>query len=150
MMCLGIQLITIRSLRVLCSSSAWMSQRNFKYVLRYFSLCESGAQMNQTLRRPWPLYFSLQVQPANDSFLALTTDGINFLLSDQEICDIIKQCHDPTEAADVIAQQVDTKKKTWSKQTKVHCYKPCGRKAVICWFGPSQRGVMFPWLIIFI
>lgn len=45
------------------------------------------------------------VQPASDSFLALTTDGINFLLSDQEICDIISQCPDPTEAADVIAQQ---------------------------------------------
>ncbi|KAK5893151.1 hypothetical protein CgunFtcFv8_006050 [Champsocephalus gunnari] len=40
-----------------------------------------------------------------DSFLALTTDGINFLLSDQEICDVINKCHDPTEAAEVIAQQ---------------------------------------------
>ncbi|KAM6908907.1 protein phosphatase Mn(2+)-dependent 1K [Xenentodon cancila] len=47
----------------------------------------------------------LTIQHANDSFLVLTTDGINFLLSDQEICDVINQCHDPTEAADVIAQQ---------------------------------------------
>ncbi|XP_071315782.1 protein phosphatase 1K, mitochondrial [Trachinotus anak] len=47
----------------------------------------------------------LKVQHASDSFLALTTDGINFLLSDQEICDVINQCHDPTEAAEVIAQQ---------------------------------------------
>nr|XP_019967082.1 PREDICTED: protein phosphatase 1K, mitochondrial-like isoform X1 [Paralichthys olivaceus] len=53
------------------------------------------------LRSSW----SLQVQHANDSFLALTTDGINFLLSDQEVCDVINQCQDPTEAADVIAQQ---------------------------------------------
>lgn len=45
------------------------------------------------------------VHHANDSFLALTTDGINFLLSDQEICDVISQCQDPTEAADVITQQ---------------------------------------------
>ncbi|XP_041841183.1 protein phosphatase 1K, mitochondrial [Melanotaenia boesemani] len=45
------------------------------------------------------------VKHADDSFLALTTDGINFLLSDQEICDIINKCQDPTEAADVIAQQ---------------------------------------------
>lgn len=52
------------------------------------------------------MYLSVQVQHANDSFLALTTDGINFLLSDQEICDVINQCPDPTEAADVIAQQV--------------------------------------------
>ncbi|KAM9718127.1 protein phosphatase Mn(2+)-dependent 1K-like [Menidia menidia] len=47
----------------------------------------------------------LQIKHAEDAFLALTTDGINFLLSDQEICDVIKQCQDPTEAADVIAQQ---------------------------------------------
>lgn len=55
---------------------------------------------------------SLQVQHANDSFLALTTDGINFLLSDQEICDAINQCQDPTEAADVIAQQVPQTQKS--------------------------------------
>ncbi|XP_022616868.1 protein phosphatase 1K, mitochondrial-like isoform X2 [Seriola dumerili] len=47
----------------------------------------------------------LNIHHASDSFLALTTDGINFLLSDQEICDAINQCPDPTEAADVIAQQ---------------------------------------------
>ncbi len=52
---------------------------------------------------------SLQVKHAKDSFLALTTDGINFLLSDQEICDVINQCQDPTEAANVIAQQVTHK-----------------------------------------
>uniref|UniRef100_A0A8D3B0X4 protein-serine/threonine phosphatase n=1 Tax=Scophthalmus maximus TaxID=52904 RepID=A0A8D3B0X4_SCOMX len=45
------------------------------------------------------------VRHTDDSFLALTTDGINFLLSDQEVCDVISQCQDPTEAADVIAQQ---------------------------------------------
>ncbi|XP_029938635.1 protein phosphatase 1K, mitochondrial-like [Salarias fasciatus] len=47
----------------------------------------------------------ISIQHANDSFLALTTDGINFLLSDQEVCDVIKRCPDPTEAAEVIAQQ---------------------------------------------
>lgn len=47
----------------------------------------------------------ITVQHANDSFLALTTDGINFLLSDQEVCDVINQCQDPTEAANVIAEQ---------------------------------------------
>ncbi|KAK5848133.1 hypothetical protein PBY51_005775 [Eleginops maclovinus] len=40
-----------------------------------------------------------------DSFLALTTDGINFLLSDQEICDVINKYQDPTEAAEAISQQ---------------------------------------------
>ncbi|XP_041634988.1 protein phosphatase 1K, mitochondrial-like [Cheilinus undulatus] len=47
----------------------------------------------------------LKVQHTSDSFLALTTDSINFLLSDQEICDVINQCQDPTEAAEVIAEQ---------------------------------------------
>ncbi|KAK0152995.1 Protein phosphatase 1K, mitochondrial [Merluccius polli] len=45
------------------------------------------------------------VHHSHDNFLALTTDGINFLLSDQEICDVIKQSHNPTEAAELIAQQ---------------------------------------------
>jgi hypothetical protein len=46
------------------------------------------------------------VNQDHDSFLALTTDGINFLLSDQEICDVIKQSHNPTESAELITQQV--------------------------------------------
>ncbi|TSL61111.1 Protein phosphatase 1K, mitochondrial [Bagarius yarrelli] len=45
------------------------------------------------------------VQHAHDSFLALTTDGVNFIMSNQEICDVISQCHDPSEAAHVIAEQ---------------------------------------------
>ncbi|XP_016423864.1 protein phosphatase 1K, mitochondrial-like [Sinocyclocheilus rhinocerous] len=45
------------------------------------------------------------LQHAHDSFLVLTTDGINFSMTNQEICDIINQCHDPTEAANVIAEQ---------------------------------------------
>ncbi|XP_067118068.1 protein phosphatase Mn(2+)-dependent 1K, partial [Osmerus mordax] len=45
------------------------------------------------------------VQHHHDTFLALTTDGINFLITDQEICDVINQCHDPHEAAQVISQQ---------------------------------------------
>ncbi|MBN3288280.1 PPM1K phosphatase, partial [Polyodon spathula] len=40
-----------------------------------------------------------------DSFLALTTDGINFIMNSQEICDVINQCHDPFEAAQVISEQ---------------------------------------------
>ncbi|XP_062301273.1 protein phosphatase 1K, mitochondrial isoform X2 [Scomber scombrus] len=63
-----------------------------------FHLKTSGVIPDPDTRR-------INIQHANDSFLALTTDGINFLLSDQEICDAITQCHDPTEAADVITQQ---------------------------------------------
>ncbi|KAA0721989.1 Protein phosphatase 1K, mitochondrial [Triplophysa tibetana] len=41
----------------------------------------------------------------HDSFLALTTDGINFIMNSQEICDVINQCHDPKEAALRISEQ---------------------------------------------
>ncbi|KAL2098050.1 hypothetical protein ACEWY4_007257 [Coilia grayii] len=41
----------------------------------------------------------------HDSFLALTTDGINFIMNSQEICDVINQCHDPKEAAQRISEQ---------------------------------------------
>ncbi|KAJ8388265.1 hypothetical protein AAFF_G00135260 [Aldrovandia affinis] len=42
---------------------------------------------------------------AHDAFLALTTDGINFIMNSQEICDVISQCHDPKEAAQRISEQ---------------------------------------------
>ncbi|XP_066534418.1 protein phosphatase 1K, mitochondrial [Hoplias malabaricus] len=42
----------------------------------------------------------------HDSFLALTTDGINFIMNSQEICDVINQCHDPKEAAQLLSEQV--------------------------------------------
>ncbi|XP_058497033.1 protein phosphatase 1K, mitochondrial [Solea solea] len=41
----------------------------------------------------------------HDTFLALTTDGINFIMNSQEICDVINQCHDPKEAAQRISDQ---------------------------------------------
>lgn len=47
-----------------------------------------------------------QLHHAHDSFLALTTDGINFIMNSQEICNVINQCHDPKEAAQRIADQV--------------------------------------------
>ncbi|XP_076849999.1 protein phosphatase Mn(2+)-dependent 1K [Brachyhypopomus gauderio] len=47
----------------------------------------------------------ITIQHSHDSFLALTTDGVNFIMSNQEICDVINQCHDPTDAACVIAEQ---------------------------------------------
>ncbi|XP_028330649.1 protein phosphatase 1K, mitochondrial-like isoform X2 [Gouania willdenowi] len=63
-----------------------------------FHLKSSGVIEEPDIRR-------INVQHPDDNFLALTTDGINFLLSDQEICDVISQCQDPTEAAEVITQQ---------------------------------------------
>lgn len=48
----------------------------------------------------------LQLHHADDGFLVLTTDGINFMVNSQEICDFINQCHDPAEAAHVVTEQV--------------------------------------------
>lgn len=48
----------------------------------------------------------LQLHHADDSFLVLTTDGINFMVNSQEICDFVNQCHDPTEAAHLVIEQV--------------------------------------------
>ncbi|EMP29346.1 Protein phosphatase 1K [Chelonia mydas] len=47
----------------------------------------------------------VQLHHASDSFLVLTTDGINFMVNSQEICDFINQCHDPPEAAHVVTEQ---------------------------------------------
>ncbi|KAM3938267.1 protein phosphatase Mn(2+)-dependent 1K isoform 2-T2 [Leptodactylus fuscus] len=47
----------------------------------------------------------IKLQHADDGFLVLTTDGINFIVNSQEICDIINQCHDPCEAAQVLTEQ---------------------------------------------
>ncbi|XP_067850548.1 protein phosphatase 1K, mitochondrial [Heptranchias perlo] len=47
----------------------------------------------------------IKLQHGDDAFLVLTTDGINFIMNSQEICDHISQCHDPIEAAQVIVEQ---------------------------------------------
>lgn len=47
----------------------------------------------------------VKLQHGDDAFLVLTTDGINFIMNSQEICDHISQCHDPIEAAQVIVEQ---------------------------------------------
>ncbi|XP_010886651.1 protein phosphatase 1K, mitochondrial [Esox lucius] len=47
----------------------------------------------------------ISLHHVHDSFLALTTDGINFIMNSQEICDVINQCHDPKEAAQRVSEQ---------------------------------------------
>ncbi|XP_016016532.2 protein phosphatase 1K, mitochondrial isoform X2 [Rousettus aegyptiacus] len=48
----------------------------------------------------------IMLRHADDSFLVLTTDGINFMVNSQEICDFVNQCHDPSEAAHAVTEQV--------------------------------------------
>ncbi|XP_061573975.1 protein phosphatase 1K, mitochondrial [Cololabis saira] len=45
------------------------------------------------------------LHPVHDSFLALTTDGINFIMNSQEICNVISECQLPKEAAQRISDQ---------------------------------------------
>ncbi len=40
-----------------------------------------------------------KVKHGSDAFLVLTTDGINCVMSDQEICDVIQRTEDPNDAA---------------------------------------------------
>lgn len=47
----------------------------------------------------------IKLYHAEDSFLVLTTDGINFMVNSQEICDFVNQCHDPNEAAHAVTEQ---------------------------------------------
>ncbi|KAM9314517.1 protein phosphatase Mn(2+)-dependent 1K [Pholidichthys leucotaenia] len=47
----------------------------------------------------------ISLHHVHDAFLALTTDGINFIMNSQEICNVINQCHDPREAAQRISEQ---------------------------------------------
>lgn len=48
---------------------------------------------------------SLEVKHSRDSFLILTTDGVNFSMNDQEICDAVNTCNDPAEAAGFVTDQ---------------------------------------------
>lgn len=49
-----------------------------------------------------PLVRLEKISHSRDAFLVLTTDGINSVISDQEIIEIVKQANDPTEAAHLV------------------------------------------------
>lgn len=48
---------------------------------------------------------SLEIKHGKDAFLILTTDGVNFAMTDQEICDAVNICHDPVEGAAFVTDQ---------------------------------------------
>ncbi|KAL3853952.1 hypothetical protein ACJMK2_013246 [Sinanodonta woodiana] len=52
-----------------------------------------------------PYIRSIEVKHGKDSFLVLMTDGLSYVLSDQEICDIIISSSIPSEAASLVADQ---------------------------------------------
>ncbi|XP_013779589.1 protein phosphatase 1K, mitochondrial-like [Limulus polyphemus] len=48
---------------------------------------------------------SIQIKHGKDAFVILTTDGINFVMNDDEIINAVNSCHYPQEAASFIADQ---------------------------------------------
>lgn len=48
---------------------------------------------------------NFQVRHGKDAFLVLLTDGLSFVLDDQEIMDIVGSCSGPQEAASFITDQ---------------------------------------------
>ncbi|KAK7501384.1 hypothetical protein BaRGS_00007509 [Batillaria attramentaria] len=48
---------------------------------------------------------SLEIKHGYDAFLMLATDGLSFVLSDDEMVNIISSCQTPTEAATLLADQ---------------------------------------------
>ncbi|XP_041486052.1 protein phosphatase 1K, mitochondrial-like isoform X2 [Lytechinus variegatus] len=48
---------------------------------------------------------SLEVKHGRDSFLVFCTDGVHFVMNDQEMCDSISLCHNAHEAASFICDQ---------------------------------------------
>ncbi|XP_067858732.1 protein phosphatase 1K, mitochondrial-like [Heptranchias perlo] len=48
---------------------------------------------------------TVELQHTKDCFLILTTDGVSGIMEAQEVCDIVKKCQDPSEAAAVVNEQ---------------------------------------------
>ncbi|XP_015783944.1 protein phosphatase 1K, mitochondrial isoform X2 [Tetranychus urticae] len=52
-----------------------------------------------------PYTRSLKIEHGKDAFLVMTTDGVSFVMNDQEIVDAGGRCTSPAEAANFIAEQ---------------------------------------------
>jgi protein phosphatase 1K len=65
---------------------------------------------DQELKRygviPTPDVISIRIDHSRDAFLVLTTDGINSVMSDNEIVEIVKQTKDPQYAATLLTETV--------------------------------------------
>ncbi|XP_072334893.1 protein phosphatase 1K, mitochondrial-like [Scyliorhinus torazame] len=48
---------------------------------------------------------TVELDHTKDCFLILTTDGVSGIIEAQEVCDIVKRCQDPSEAAAVVNEQ---------------------------------------------
>ncbi|KAK1166362.1 protein phosphatase 1K, mitochondrial-like [Acipenser oxyrinchus oxyrinchus] len=52
-----------------------------------------------------PEVTTVKLQHTKDCFLVLTTDGVSGFMEGQEMCDIVKKCQDPSEAALIVTDQ---------------------------------------------
>ncbi|XP_074653345.1 protein phosphatase 1K, mitochondrial-like [Tubulanus polymorphus] len=52
-----------------------------------------------------PYTRSIQIKHGYDAFLVLTSDGINYVMNDQELCDLISSTKSPSEAANIVTDQ---------------------------------------------
>ncbi|KAL4640931.1 protein phosphatase 1K, mitochondrial-like [Arapaima gigas] len=52
-----------------------------------------------------PEITTVDVEHRSDSFLVLTTDGVSGIMDSQEMCEIIKKCQEPSEAAYILNDQ---------------------------------------------
>lgn len=46
----------------------------------------------------------VEIKHGKDAFLILTTDGINYVMNDDEICSIVNSCRTPEEAAQLVSK----------------------------------------------
>ena len=46
-----------------------------------------------------------QVKHGHDAFLLLTTDGVSFVMADQEVVDIASTCEEPQASANIVVDQ---------------------------------------------
>ncbi|XP_066548886.1 protein phosphatase Mn(2+)-dependent 1K [Amia ocellicauda] len=52
-----------------------------------------------------PEITTVKLQQTKDCFLVLTTDGVSGIMEGQEMCDMVKKCQDPKEAALIVTDQ---------------------------------------------
>ena len=70
---------------------------------------------------------SVRIKHGKDQFLAFTSDGINFVMRDEEVVDCINKCEGAKEGAARLVDQVGLLKTWWRN-------KRCKQKSMLCIF----------------
>lgn len=89
-----------------------------------------------------------KIKHGRDAFLVLTTDGINCVMSDQEICDVIQRTEDPNDAAHCLtdaalhyssednATAIVVPLGSWGNSNQIICFSniPIALNSFVCFF----------------